>query len=117
MLNASRPAPCAGRFLWIGIPLDFPAPQSVTGVMKTKRPWDAATRALANHLFATATAILEDAVDTASAGQHPRLTATACRARAEQLLADVDALVALAGAVLVVAGNKRIRPRKPTNRR
>jgi hypothetical protein len=68
-------------------------------------------------LFATATAVLEDAIETATAGQHPRLTATACRARSEQLLADADALAALAGAALVVAGNKRIHPRKRTIRR
>jgi hypothetical protein len=85
--------------------------------MRTKRPWDAATRELVNHLFATATAILEDATETAVAGQYPRLTKAACRARAEQLLAEADALAALAGAALVVAGIPRILPRRRTTRR
>lgn len=85
--------------------------------MRTKRPWDPATRELTNHLFAAATTILEDATETAIAGQNPRLTATACRRRAKQLLTDADALTKLAAAALVIAGNKPIQPRKPTTRR
>lgn len=59
-------------------------------------------RDLANHLFAEATAMLEDATEIAIAGQHPQLTATSCVARAHDLQKAARAISALAEAVLVL---------------
>lgn len=72
--------------------------------MPKPRPFDANARDLANHLFATATAVLESAAEVAVAGQHPRLTPSACAARARELRTAAADLTRLADAALVIAG-------------
>ncbi len=66
-------------------------------------------RELANRLFATATAMLEDAIGVAVAGQSPRLDPTqlADHGRRLQAAAREIAAIAEAATIIVSQGNNR----------
>ena len=60
-------------------------------------------RELANRLFATATGMLEDAIEWAVAGQSPRLTLTQLADHGRRLQAAARDIAALAEAATIVA--------------
>jgi len=70
--------------------------------MKTTQPFDTDARELANRLFATATAILEDATEIAAAGQHPELSAAKCVACARDLQQAANGITTPVEAALVL---------------
>ena len=59
-------------------------------------------RELANHLFAAATALLEDAVELAAAGQSPRLTSARLADHGHRLEAAARDIAVLADAAVIV---------------
>ncbi len=81
--------------------------------MKPPSNLDTDTRELVNHLFAVATAILEDAIEAGLAGQSPNLTLRACESHARRLTALADDIAAQAVAALVIARQSR----PPTSKR
>lgn len=60
-------------------------------------------RELANHLFATATAMLEDATEVAGAGQSPRLSASQLADHGRRLQAAARNIAVIAEAAMIVA--------------
>ncbi len=60
-------------------------------------------RELAHRLFAAATAMLEDAIEVALAGQSPRLPPTQLAVRARRLQASARDIAAIAEAAMIVA--------------
>ncbi len=62
-------------------------------------------RELANRLFATATAMLEDAIEVAVAGQSPRLNSSRLADRGRQLQASAQDIAAIAEAATIVANS------------
>ena len=60
-------------------------------------------RELANHLFATATEMLEDATEAAVAGQSPQLNPSQLADRGRQLQAAARDIAAIAEAARIVA--------------
>ena len=85
--------------------------------MKPPSSLDAETWELVNHLFAVATAILEDAIEAGLAGQSPHLTLRACESSARRLTALADDIATLAAAALVIAHQGRPPTLKRTARR
>ena len=60
-------------------------------------------RELANHLFATTTAMLEDATEVAVAGQSPRLDPAQLADHGRRLQATARDIAIIAEAVMIVA--------------
>ena len=67
-------------------------------------------RELANYLFAAATAMLEDAVETAVAGQSPRLTPAQLADHGRSLQAAARDVAIIAEAVTIIARSGVNRP-------
>lgn len=77
---------------------------------------DADHRELANRLFATATAMLEDTIAPAVAGQSPRLGCAALAGHGRRLQATLRDIASLAEAAVIVASlgaDSGRKPRKP----
>ncbi len=78
---------------------------------------DDETRDLAQRLFAAATAMLEDAIEAAVAGQSVKLGPRRLADRARQLHAAVRDITVIAEAAMIVANSgfnqHRNRPRRP----
>ena len=77
---------------------------------------DEENRDLANRLFATATAMLEDAVELAVAGQSPRLTSSQLADHGHRLRTAAQDIATIAEAAMIVANlsdNQRRNRRKP----
>ncbi len=77
---------------------------------------DEENRDLANRLFATATAMLEDAVELAVAGQSPRLNPSQLADHGHRLQAGAQDIAIIAKAAMIVANlgdNQRRNRRKP----
>ena len=73
-------------------------------------------RELANRLFATATAMLEDVIEVAVAGQSPRLTPSHLADRGRRLQAAAQDIAIVAEAATIIANlsaNRRGHRRKP----
>ncbi len=62
-------------------------------------------RELANRLFATATAMLEDAIEVAVAGQSPGLTPSRLADRGRRLQAAARDIAVVAEAAMIVANS------------
>ena len=60
-------------------------------------------RELVNRLFATATAMLEDAMEHAAAGQSPRLDGSQLAEHGNRLRSAVDDIASIAEAAAIVA--------------
>ncbi len=75
-------------------------------------------RELANRLFATATAMLEDAIEVAVAGQSPRLTSSQLADHGHRLQEAVHDIAVIAQAAMIVAnaGVNRRRIRRNRSR-
>ena len=75
-------------------------------------------RELANRLFATATAMLEDAIEAAVAGQSPRLTPSQLADNGRRLQKAAREIAIIAEAVVIVAnlGVNRCRNRRKRSR-
>ena len=75
-------------------------------------------RELANRLFATATAMLEDVIEVAIAGQSPRLTPSqlADHGRRLQSAAHDIAIIAEAAVIVAIPGVNRRRNRRKRSR-
>ena len=77
---------------------------------------DAEHRELANRLFATATAMLEDAIEPAVAGQAPRSSPAALAGHGRRLQAVLRDIAIPAEAAVIVAGLGR-RPGRTRRKR
>ncbi len=69
-------------------------------------------RELANRLFATATAMLEDVIEVAVAGQSPRLTPSQLADHGRRLQSAAHEIAIIAEAAVIVANPGVIRRRK-----
>ncbi len=73
-------------------------------------------RELANRLFATATAMLEDVIEVAVAGQSPRLNPSQLADHGRRLQATARDIAVLAEAATIVANSSVERPRNRRER-
>ena len=78
--------------------------QACLGDMAEGPGMDGDHRELANRLFATATAILEDAIEVAAAGQSARLDPAQLKEHGHRLQAAAEAVAVIAEAATIAAG-------------
>ncbi len=78
---------------------------------------DDETRDLAQRLFAAATAMLEDAIEAAVAGQSAKLGARRLADHARQLYAAVGDITVIAEAAMIVVNSGFNQPRNRPRRR
>jgi len=72
-------------------------------------------RELANRLFAAVTAMLEDAIEVAVAGQSPKLDPRQLANRARRLYAAAQEIAAMAEAAMIVANSGVSQGQNPRN--